>query len=73
MKKLLFCISMLFCLSTIAVAGNDVPLNYQPHGSIHGGNRKSPAWLITQDGNVLTMSATPCDYDGVTHSTKFSK
>ena len=64
MKKLLFCISMLFCLSAIAYAGNDVPLNYQPNGSIIGGNPKTPAypWYITQDGNVLTMSATPCDY-----------
>ena len=65
MKKLLFCISMLFCLSTFAYAADDnVPLNYQPYGSTHGGNGKSPvaSWYITQDGNVLTMSATPCDY-----------
>ena len=62
MKKLLFCFSMLFCLSTIAIAGNEVPLNYQPHGSTHGGNPKAPTWYIDQDGNVLTMSATPCDY-----------
>ena len=64
MKKLLFCISMLFCLSTIAIAGNEVPMNHHPLGSTHGGNGKAPAapWYITQDGNVLTMSATPCDY-----------
>lgn len=55
---------MLFCLSTIAYAGNNVPMTHQPNGSTHGGNGKSPAclWYITQDGNVLTMSATPCDY-----------
>lgn len=63
MKKLLFCISMLFCLSSIAFAGNDgVPMTYHPHGSTHGGNPKAPTWYIDQDGNVLTMSATPCDY-----------
>lgn len=64
MKKLLFCISMLFCLSAIAYAGNDVPLNHQPNGSTHDGNGKAPAniWHIDQDGYVLTMSATPCDY-----------
>lgn len=64
MKKILICISMLICLSSLAVAGKDVPLNYQPHGSTHGGNGKAPArpWLITQNENVLTMSTTPCDY-----------
>ena len=65
MKKFLFCISMLFCLSAIAYAGeDDVPLTYQPNGSTHGGYPKTPValWYITQDGNVLTMSATPCDY-----------
>ena len=64
MKKLLFCISMLFCLSAIAYAGNDVPMTHHPFGSTHGGNPKIPAapWYITQDDNVLTMSATPCDY-----------
>ena len=64
MKKLLFCFSMLFCLSAIAYAGNDVPLTYHPNGSIIGGNPKTPAapWYISQDYNVLTMSATPCDY-----------
>ena len=64
MKKLLVCISMLFCLSTIAYAGNDVPLTHQQNGSTHGGNPKAPVsiWYITQDENVLTMSATPCDY-----------
>ena len=55
---------MLFCLSTLANAGNDVPLNYQPNGSTHVGFPKTPIglWYITQDDNVLTMSATPCDY-----------
>ena len=64
MKKLLICISMLFCLSIIAYAGNNVPMTHQPNGSIHEGNGKSPVapWYIYQDGYVLTMSATPCDY-----------
>lgn len=64
MKHLFVCISMLFCLCTIAYAGNDVPMTYQPNGSIHGGNPKSPAcqWYIFQSENVLTMHATPCDY-----------
>lgn len=65
MKHLLICISMLFCLSTFAYAGNDdVPMTYQPKGSIHEGNGKAPAapWYISQDGYVLTMSATTCDY-----------
>jgi len=56
---------MLFCLSTFAYAGNDpVPLNYHPIGSSHEGSGKAPAapWYINQDGYVLTMSATPCDY-----------
>lgn len=42
MKKFLFLISMIFCFSTIALAGNDVPMNYHPHGSTHGGNGKAP-------------------------------
>lgn len=64
MKKLLFCISMLFCLSAIAYADNDVPMNYHPQGSTHGGYPKTPTapWYISQDYNVLTMSATPYDY-----------
>lgn len=64
MKHLFICISMLFCLSSIAYAGNNVPLIYHPNGSTHGGNPKAPVlpWYIDQDGNALTMSATPCDY-----------
>lgn len=64
MKKLLICISMLLCLSTFAYASNGVPLIHHPIGSTHGGYPKTPAapWYIAQDGNVLTMSATPCDY-----------
>lgn len=55
---------MLFCLNAIAYAGNKVPLTHQPNGSTHGGNGKAPSSLlyITQDGGVLTMSATTCDY-----------
>lgn len=63
-KKILFCISALFCLSSFVYAGNGVPLNYQIKGTSHQGNPKSPVcpWYINQDGNVLTMSATLCDY-----------
>lgn len=63
-KKILFCISALFCLSSFVYAGNGVPLNYQIKGTSHQGNPKSPVctWYINQDGSVLTMSATPCDY-----------
>ena len=65
MKHLFICISMLFCLSIIAYAGNNVPLNHQPNGSTHDQNPKAPAvpWYIYQDGYVLSMSATPCDYN----------
>ena len=65
MKQLFICISMLFCLSTFAYAGDDpVQMTYQPNGSTHTGNPKTPAapWYIYQDGYVLTMLATPCDY-----------
>lgn len=64
MKKFFICISMLFCLSTFAYAGNDVPMNYQPYGSTHGGSPKSPIniWYVNQDGNVMSMHSTPCDY-----------
>ena len=57
MKKLLFCISMLFCLSSLAYAGNDVPLTYQPNGSIHEGNGKAPVGAtlrIINDGTIDT-------------------
>ena len=64
MKHLFIFISMLFCLSTIAFAGSNIPLNHQPNGSVHEGKGKAPIapWYIYQDGYVLTMSATPCDY-----------
>lgn len=64
MKKFLICFSMLFCFSVVAFAGNNVPLNHQPIDNSHDGNPKAPAvpWYIYQIGNVLTMSATPCDY-----------
>jgi len=64
MKQLFLCISMLLCISTIAFAGNSVPLTHQPNGSTHEGNGKAPArpWYISQDASVLTMSATPCAY-----------
>ncbi len=64
MKKFFFFLSMLFCISSATFAGNDVPLTHQQNGSTHGGSTKDPnhLWYITQDGNVLTMSATPCDY-----------
>ena len=48
---------MLFCLSTFAYAGDDpVQMTYQPNGSTHTGNPKTPAapWYVNQDGYVLT-------------------
>lgn len=66
MKKFFICISMLFCLSTFTFAGDGdgIPLNYQPQGSTHGGHGKAPArpWYIDLNDNIITMSATPCDY-----------
>ena len=57
MKQLFICISMLFCLSTFAYAGDDpVQMTYQPNGSTHTGNPKTPAapWYVNQNGYVLT-------------------
>jgi hypothetical protein len=64
MKQILICISMLFCFSAVALAGKGVPLIHHPIGSTQGGSTKNPSqlWYIDQDGNVLTMSATPCNY-----------
>ena len=64
MKRLFICFSVLFCLSTIAYAGNEVPLNHHPGGSTHGQNPKHPiaTWYIDLDDNVITMKSTPCDY-----------
>lgn len=65
MKKILLCISMLFCLSVSTVfAGDKIPMTHIPCGSTHGGNGKSPevTWYIDLTNNVITMSATPCDY-----------
>lgn len=65
MKKLLLCFSMLFCLSLTTVsAGDKIPMTHVPSGSTHGGSTKSPVlpWFIDLTDNVITMSATPCDY-----------
>lgn len=64
MKHLFFYISMLFCLSSTANAGNTIPLNHQSNTSTQGGSTKNPvqSWNIIQEGYVLTMSATSCDY-----------
>ena len=65
MKKVLFCISMLFCLSVSTVfAGDKIPMTHMPAGSTHDGSTKSPVnlWYIDLTDNIITMSATPCDY-----------
>ena len=65
MKKVLFCISMLFCLSVSTVfAGEKIPMTHMPAGSTHGGSTKSPVdlWCVDLTDNIITMSATPCDY-----------
>ena len=66
MKKLFICISMLFCLSNYlhAECQNSTPLTYKPKGGLHSGGAKSPVlpWLVDLTGNIITMSATPCNY-----------
>lgn len=66
MKKILICISMLFCLSNMIYAecNSTVPLNHKIKGTSHGGNPKNPyqPLFIDLDGYVITMSATPCYY-----------
>ena len=66
MKKFLICISMLFCLSSYLYAEcqSSAPLTYKPKGGTHSGGAKSPVlpWYVDVTDNVITMSATPCDY-----------
>ncbi len=57
---------MLFSLGLMNTAGayGRIPLKHVVVGSTHGGNGKSPiqVWDVEQEGNILTMTATPCDY-----------
>lgn len=64
-KKFLLIIMMFFGAVTLLPAAT-IPLsvgNDDNTPTMPGGN-KGPVlpWYITQDGNVLTMSATPCNY-----------
>ena len=59
MKHLFICISMLFCLSTIAYAGNDVPMTHHPIGSTHGGNS-----VLRIKGNLTLCDNTQIYVDG---------
>lgn len=66
MKKLLFCFSMLFCLSNVvnAECNGNVIMTHQIKGTSHSGYPKSPilTWYIDITGHVITMTETPCDY-----------
>ena len=57
---------MLFCLSSFLYAEcqSSTPLTYKPKGGLHSGSAKVPIrpWFIDLTDNVITMSATPCDY-----------
>ncbi len=46
------------------VCGSQVTMGYVKKGSGHAGGAKAPIrpWYINQEENVITMSATPCDY-----------
>lgn len=47
-----------------SVCGDKIPMGYTIKGSTHGGSTKDPVelWYIGLEGNVITMSATPCNY-----------
>jgi len=66
MKKILLCLSMLFCFSIYSKAEccGAVGLNHHPKGGTHAGGAKAPVlpWFIDLTDNIITMSATPCDY-----------
>ena len=67
MKKILLCISMLFCLSCIVPAEckTVVQLYHQIKGTGHGTIPKNPyqPWFIELDDHVITMLPTMYDYD----------
>ncbi len=69
MKKLfLMTLALIFTLQIESkcteVCSDQVTMGYIKKGSGHAGNVKSPVpcWYIDLDDNVITMSATPCDY-----------
>ena len=66
MKKVLFvALAIFFAIHMEAKCnGNQITMGHSTIGSTHSGGAKAPVrpWYIDQEGNVLTMSATPCDY-----------
>ena len=66
MKRLILLFSVVFCFCCFANAEccQAAGLSYHSKGGTHAGNAKSPVpcWYIDLDDNVITMSATPCDY-----------
>lgn len=51
-------------VSLLQAATIQLEVGIDDHSSSYPGGNKGPVypWYITQDDNVLTMSATPCDY-----------
>ena len=66
MKKVLFMALAIFFATQMEAKcnGNQITMGHSTIGNTHSGGAKSPMrpWYIDQEGNVLTMSATPCDY-----------
>lgn len=54
-----------FLATTAFGTPQSVPMHIIDKGGLGGENTKAPAhpWYITQDDNILTLSATPVDYE----------
>lgn len=63
MKKLLF-MAVLLLGGTIftTASANNIPLQIINEDGISEGNTKTPPFVISQDGNILTLPATLVDY-----------
>ena len=63
-RKLLFILMILLGGNSFLQAARIPLVGIDDHTSTIPGGNKSPIrpWYIDQDGNELTMSATPCDY-----------
>lgn len=67
-KVVLFILALFLTIQVQAnldmVRGNHVVMGYGTKGATHGGKPKAPAspWFIELDNNVISMTATPCDY-----------
>ena len=66
MKKYLLVLSMMLLSGLSSYSATEICLGVGngDYSSTYPGGNRTPVlpWYITQDGNVLTMSATPCDY-----------